>query len=52
MREKKLPKDLVGNTMSYKEQNKAKRNYKQDKKPWNFPFREAFERAGVIDKAK
>ena len=44
---RKLPKDLLGNEVNYKQENQNKRNYQQSKKDWNFPFKHAFERAGI-----
>lgn len=44
MRERKLPKDIEGNEITFKQEMKAKRSYKPDNKPWCFPFKEAFEK--------
>ena len=44
---RKLPTDLEGKQITYKQEHEAKRNYKPDRKAWNFPFKHAFERAKV-----
>ncbi len=46
---RELPKDVTGRTMDYRTQRREVSEYNRTnkRKPWNFPFREAFKRAGI-----
>lgn len=43
---RELPTDILGNKMNYRQEKAEAKNYKPDRKPWCFPFREAMKRAG------
>lgn len=45
---KKEQYDVTGRLITGKQERIAAKQYKKDNKPWNFPFREAFKRIGVI----